>query len=423
MFFSKMGRYDVSTMDRCKSHIQFAVAVFCGVLVSLLLASPVTVAAQAGHLDTSFANKGIFVDNFDGASAAATAVALQSDGKIVVAGEKGGQNTTAARGIVVRLTTDGKLDDAFGTAGVVSIRFGSIDSTTTGMAIQSDGKIVVSGHGIGAGNGLVARLDTDGGLDTTFGSGGFIVLFPNGPGPLVIQSDGKIVMAGGAAGVPALLRFTSSGQLDTTFGSGGAAALAFGGNLGLQPNGKFLVAGGGLLARYNTNGTLDTTFGTAGQAATLASPAFAFESNGEVVTAGSIVTKASLNGNFSGFGLSRVGRNGVTDTTFGTRGNVVTSFPGLQSASAGSIVIQSNGDLVAGGTAASSSIQASFALARYLADSQRDMTFGTQGIDTTSFGNSTTAGISGLAIQTDGKIVAVGSDRAGNLIVARYLGH
>jgi hypothetical protein len=89
----------------------------------------------------------------------------------------------------------------------------------------------------------------------------------------------------------------------------------------------------------------------------LASLAVALQSNGEVVTAGSIVTKASLNGKLSGFGLSRVGNNGVIDTTFGTRGNVVTSFPGFQSASAGSIVIQSNGDLVAGGTAASSSMQ------------------------------------------------------------------
>lgn len=248
------------------------------------------------------------------------------------------------------------------------------------------------------------------------------MLFPNGPGPLVIQSDGKIVMAGGAAGVPASLRFTSSGQLDTTFGSGGAAALAFGGNLGLQPDGKFLVAGGGLLARYNTNGTLDTTFGTAGQAATLASPAFVLQSNGDIVTAGSIVTRASLNRNFSGFGLSRVGTNGVIDATFGTRGNVVTSFPGFQSASAGSIVIQSNGDLLAGGTAASSSMQASFALARYLVTGQLDMTFGTKGLVTTSFGTSDMASISGLAIQTDGKIVAAGSDSAGNLIVTRYLG-
>jgi hypothetical protein len=62
------------------------------------------------------------------------------------------------------------------------------------------------------------------------------------------------------------------------------------------------------------------------------------------------------------------------------------------------------------------------ALARYLANGHRDMTFGTQGLVTTSFGNSTTAGISGPAIQTDGKIVAVGSDSAG-LIVARYLEH
>ena len=391
-------------------------------VMGLFLAAASTIAAgQAGKLDSTFGQNGLFLDPFNGATGSATAVAVQTDGKIVVAGEKGGQNTTAAKGIVVRLTTDGKLDDSFGTAGVVSIKFGSIDSTTDGMAIQSDGKIVVSGHGIGAGNGLVARLDTDGSLDTTFGSGGFIVLFPNGPGPLVIQSDGKIVMAGGASGKLALLRFTTSGQLDTTFGTGGVVALAFAGNLRLQPDGKFLVAGGGLLARYNTNGTLDMTFWTAGQAATLASPAFALQSNGDVVTAGGIVTKASLNGNFSGFGLSRVGTNGVIDAMFGTRGNVVTSFPGFQSASASSIVIQSNGDLVAGGTAASSN-HASFALARYLSTGKLDTTFGIGGLVTTGFG-ATAANISALALQSDGKIVAAGTDGAGDLVVARYLGN
>jgi len=181
-----------------------------------------------------------------------TAVALQSDGKIVVAGEKGGQNTTAARDIVVRLTTDGKLDDTFGRAGLVSIRLGSIDSTTTGhgdsvrwkdrrLRSRNGGR---NRFGCSPGHGWQPRYDLR----------GFIVLFPNRPGPLVIHSDSKMVMAGGAAGDRALLRFTSSGQLDTTFGSGGAAALAFWGNLGLQPDGKFLVAGSGLLARYNPNG-------------------------------------------------------------------------------------------------------------------------------------------------------------------------
>jgi len=189
--------------------------------------------------------------------------------------------------------------------------------------------------------------------------------------------------------------------------------LAFGGNLGLQPDGKFLVAGGGLLARYNTNGTLYTTFGTAGQAATLASPAFALQSNGVVVTADSIVTKAPLNGNFSGSGLSRVGSNGVIDTTFGTRGSVVTSFPGFQSASAGSIAIQSNGDLVAGGTAASSSMQAFFALATYLVTGQLDMTFGTK------VRKSWLTPV--LELPVGRASLQPAADSAGNLIVTRYL--
>src|SRR5205823_5199649 len=135
----------------------------------------------------------------------------------------------------------------------------------------------------------VARYNADGSLDTTFGSGGTVTT-NFGPGAtyddadgVAIQSDGKIVVAGtcnrgGSDNVFAVARYNADGSLDSTFGSGGTVTTDFG--LGgsddsayavaLQPDGKIVAAGatylGGVpgdfaLARYNPDGTLDSTFG------------------------------------------------------------------------------------------------------------------------------------------------------------------
>ena len=321
----------------------------------------------------------------------------------------------------------------------MSIKFGDVNNSLMGMAIQSDDKIVVAGAGLGGGSGQLVRLDSDGSFDSTFGNNGFVALFPATPGPLVIQPNGQIVLVGTGlvrgVGGPEMQRFNSNGQLDTTFGKGGSVALVFGGSaIALQNDGKFLITssgfgfGSGTLVRYNSDGSLDTGFGISGQESTLAAPGLATEFDvpgvfvGQIVTAGSITTKASLSGNASGFALMRFDANGDIDATFGTRGGVVTSFPRLPVAAAGTIVTQPNGDIVAGGSAGSSVGRASFALARYLKTGKLDTTFGIGGLVTTSFGSNTTAVINALALQTDGKIVTAGTNGAGDLVVARYLG-
>jgi len=116
----------------------------------------------------------------------------------------------------------------------------------TGVAIQSDGKIVASSFQLEEGL-IVARFNTNGTLDTSFGSGGSAVttifgdiIFPPQPGALVIQPDGKILLA-----CLGLLRYNANGRLDTTFGNGGAAETAERPvALALQADGKILVAGG-----------------------------------------------------------------------------------------------------------------------------------------------------------------------------------
>jgi uncharacterized delta-60 repeat protein len=404
--------------------IDYKRAVARSVLTSVMLAATSGLAfGQAGQLDPTFANQGIFSDNFSGATGIASAVALQSDGKIVAAGNTGTTNSTEGDGAVVRLNTDGSLDSTFGSGGIVTVRFGDLDNFTAGLAIQSDGKIVISGSSEESGSVLV-RLNTDGSFDGSFGIAG-VVRLTGTAGPLVLVAEGKIVIAESVG----MQRFDTNGQLDTTFGTNGTAPLiGFGaGSLALLSNGKFLVASGGsfsgTVARYSSNGSLDTTFGTSGQEATLAAPGIVVQSNGAIVTAGSIVTQTLSTGNASAFGLTRFNAGGTIDATFGAHGAVVTSFPGFLVASAFPLAEQTNGDIVAAGSASGGGTQpaGSFALARYQTDGQLDTTFGTGGLVTTSFGANTNASIAAVVIQSDGKIVVAGSNSLGNFVVARYL--
>jgi uncharacterized delta-60 repeat protein len=183
----------------------------------------------------------------------------------------------------------------------------------------------------------------------------------------------------------------------------------------------------GSITRYNANGSLDTSFGISGQAASVASAAgIAFQSDGKIIVAGTITSSLIVGGNATGFGLVRYSANGSIDTSFGTRGGVITGFP---TAGAGfSLAIQSNDDVVvAGETLGSGENTASLAVARYTNAGVLDTTFGSGGKTVTSLGNNTVSWLSGLALQTDGKIVAVGNTGANtgefvdNFVVARYL--
>jgi uncharacterized delta-60 repeat protein len=383
----------------------------------VLTAAPSIALAQAGQLDTSFGSNGIFASNFGSSSLVfGTSVALQSDGKIVVGGEAGNP------GIVVRLNSNGTLDTSFGSGGVVSIRFRDVQNITVGVAVQTDQKILVVGTGL-PNNGQLIRLNTNGSFDTSFANGGSVGLALT-PAALALQSDGKIIVDGAieGQGTRVMTRFTSEGQVDTTFGNGGTAGLVAGaGAIALQVNGKILI-GGGPLSRYNTDGSLDTSFGINGQVADLAGPAaVAVQGNGQIVTAGTITSSVSLSGAVTGFGLTEFFPTGSPTSLFGVHGGAITTFPSFGSAAASSMAIQSNGSIVAAGTASSSPQNSVFALARYVSNGRLDNSFGTSGKVTTSFGNNTNASISAIVLQSDGKIVAVGT-AGSDLVVARYLG-
>jgi uncharacterized delta-60 repeat protein len=308
------------------------------------------------------------------------------------------------------------------------------------VAIQSDGRIVAAGVVEGGALGL-ARYDTDGTPDTTFGIDGVVTTDltsgwdeANG---VAIQANGKIVVAGRAApGNPwrpwfALARFRSDGTLDESFGDGGIVLTKFGVSgvahaIVLQPNHRIVVAGtnggGFALARYHADGSLDASFGKGGKVATLLpgdAPgnvnAIALQPDGKIVAAGAY--------DFFQFALARFKVHGGLDETFGDDGFVVTDVGKGGEQWASGVVIQPNGKILAVGSEGPHEYGEDpprFVLTRYRPSGILDPAFGGgDGKLTTSFEDGATAG--GVAAQADGKIVVVGNNAWGSFALARYL--
>ncbi len=217
-----------------------------------------------GSLDTSFGTGGLVTTNFGGSESQGFAVALQKDGKIVVAGISGDPTDFA----VARYNRDGSLDASFGTGGLVTTDFGG-DDVGLAVALQKDGKIVVAGRGGPTPDFAVARYNTDGSLDASFGTGGLVttnfgVLSSDSGRAIAIQKDGKIVVTGDSGGDFAVARYNRDGSLDSTFNPTGSlpgtVTTNFGGNsfgraVVIQKDGKIVVAGQGeddnfAVARY-----------------------------------------------------------------------------------------------------------------------------------------------------------------------------
>jgi uncharacterized delta-60 repeat protein len=270
-------------------------------------------------------------------------------------------------------------------------------------------------------------------LDTTFGTNG-IASVPLNAALLALQSDGKVIVTGGRLGTASMARLNSNGQPDTTFGTGGVAPLvSFGSSaIALQSDGKIVIGSGaaffgpaGALARYNKDGSVDKSFGISGQAASVAAPsAITVQSDGKILAVGADTSKVSATGNSTGFGLVRFNPDGSIDTTFGTRGGAITGFPKTTVTSAFAAALQPNGDIVAAGQAGNNNtrLTESFALARYVGSGQLDSTFGNGGSVTTSFGSNANAFITSIVLQSDDKIVVAGTNGGTLLEVARYLG-
>ena len=354
-----------------------------------------------GTVDTSFGTGGkLIVPAFQQAEA----IAIQPDGKILVGGTGFCCSPGATSGaVLIRLNPDGSFDSSFGNGGVVETTFLVAGLETfpgfVSLAIQPDGKILAAGEVFGGFEAqfdfVLARFNSNGSLDPTFGIGGKVTTDIAGGidqvKALVLQLDGRIVL-GGISRSPispdkfTLVRYTTTGMLDSMFGTGGKVTTDFGGSfahlfsLDLHTDGRIVAAGRTrslntgndlALARYNANGTLDPTFGNAGKVITDffglddSALAVAIQQDGRVVAVGHAVRfPTSAAGDFA---VVRYNIDGSPDSTFGTNGNTFTDFFGFTDG-AMAIVIDSRGDIVAAGFArrANQDDAEDFALVRYL---------------------------------------------------------
>jgi uncharacterized delta-60 repeat protein len=263
-----------------------------------------------GTLDPSFGSGGKVTTDLLGFDDQAFALARQPDGKLVAAGEAGADFALA------RYNPDGTLDPSFGSGGVVTTDFAGSTDRVEALALQSDGKVVAAGQAF-SGAGLdfaVARYHPDGTLDASFGSGGKVTTDLAGGDDagffsIAVLAGGKLAALGSGATATGqdftLARYQPNGTLDATFGSGGKVSTDFAGGddigigLVVQPSGK-LVAGGYdwigavrdfALARYKPNGTLDATFGRRGKVTTDfggddAATTLASQPDGKLIAAG-----------------------------------------------------------------------------------------------------------------------------------------
>ena len=417
---------------------------------------------SGGVLDTTFANNGVLLAGLSDAAAQAHAVAIQPDGKIVVAGQAAyfTNNSQAYTVALARLNPDGSLDGSFGSNGTVTTVLNSAE-VANALAIDANGKIVAAGSLAGGGPDFaLARYNADGSLDASFGSGGTTAV-PVGygvdqPNAVRIQSDGKIVVAGyaddsGSREQFALARFSTNGSLDTSFGSSGIVITTFGSppsvteayGAGVQPDGKIVAAGLAIAtsgssvtsdlaaARYNTNGALDFSFGSLGRTqanvggSTLdVGYAMVIQPDGKIIVAGGagigdLPGPADYWANVNSFvALARFDTTGALDTTFGNNGTVVTEV-GAYSDFATSLALQPDGKIVVAGASRNGNYK--WFAQRYNADGSLDTSYGNNGSTLLDFGSGNNEVANGLALDSFGRAVIAG-DAGGFFGVARLQG-
>jgi uncharacterized delta-60 repeat protein len=420
-----------------------------------------------GSLDTGFAGDGRQTTDFGSFSVAFGALAIHPDGKIAAAGFAVPNSEEFA---LARYQTDGELDETFSDDGMVTTGFPDLEfrSRDTGeaVAVQPDGKILVAGGSDVGGGGCCAnfaltRFDSDGTPDFSFGSGGTAITDFGGSAlatGVAVQADGKIVTVGPGRSVDgfAVARYNPDGSPDTSFSGDGKRVdnfsldgIAQANDVAIQADGKIVVVGevvfagneGFAVARYDPDdGSLDSGFSGDGYTtAPVGGPetdddarAVAIQPDGKIVAAG--VALNPDEGGSRGFALARLDSDGDLDPSFSGDGTLTTRIPGAGSqavnsgdgAEAEAVALQPDGKIVAVGSAYGQDFEdgTDFALARYESGGEPDTTFSGDGQKTTDIGDGSQDVAKGVVIQPDGGIVAVGSGGGGffdtDFVLARY---
>ncbi len=388
---------------------------------------PSTSFAAPGELDLTFSGDGKLTDRVG----SAYGVAIQPDGKIVVVG--GSTSWDNADDFQIsRYNPDGTPDTTFGVGtGRVTTDFGGNYEISSRVVIQPDGKILVAGasqNSVFMGGLAMARYNPDGSLDTAFGggSGKVLTIAPcwrsarGGGVDIAIQPNGKIVAVVGSTDYDEdcetegfLFRYHQDGSPDASMGIVSAERAML--SVLIQPSDGKIVTSEWFqrFKRFDSDGSFDTDFGSAGILTlppnfSLAGP-MAFDTAGKIVAGGYY-----YNGSTYPVALFRFSSNGSPDSSFD--GDGIVTIPSLRGV--GAIVIQSNGKIIVAGSA-NSFPNYNFALARYNSNGSLDSTFGSGGVRTLDFNNSSDY-IADATLDGSGRAVVVGGSD-GKFAIARFL--
>ncbi|PYS89242.1 MAG: hypothetical protein DMF62_07780 [Acidobacteria bacterium] len=398
-----------------------------------LLAAGTRLFSVSTVFDQNFAyGVGYRIDSFSSKYDVCRASVVQPDGKIVLVGE-----VAEIRFGIMRLNVDGSPDLSFNSTGRAFTQTGPLSiGEATAVSLQTDGKIVVAGGANG--HLVVARFNSNGSLDTGFDGIGYVESFGIGGGPvedyaMAIQSDGKIIAGGttlSGLGDFGVVRFNSNGTPDNSFNGTGQVITSIGTSsddlksITIQNDGK-IIAGGttfendtvyysAVLVRYNTNGSLDTTFNGTGISINRIDGAswdvfsrsqVKVQSNGGIVFAGGVASSPWYK-----MAILRLNSNGTLDTSFNSTGKLVMSFGSFDSG-LNALALQSDGKLVAAGWSdgnESGGVEYSLAiLLRLNTNGTLDSSFHGNGITTVKDGLGSFA--NSVSIQPNGKILVAGS--------------
>ncbi|GIX41281.1 MAG: hypothetical protein KatS3mg129_1014 [Leptospiraceae bacterium] len=401
-----------------------------------------------GELDPNFGNNGVTITSFGTTEYRANSTVIQTDGKILVAGSYKSEHANHDI-FIARYNSNGSIDNSFGTDGFVKTEISLASDFVSKIILQTDGKILVLGsyfNGTDKTDIYIVRYNPDGSLDNTFGTNGIIKknigASYDEPKGMVLQSDGKILVAGsydnGSNYDIFIARYNSDGSYDNSFGTNGISTLAIVINnhnwmedVVLQSDGKILMTGyiklGSddkiFIARFNSDGSYDNSFGTnpsfnyittnVGSSLEQASK-ITLQPDGKILIAG-----IYHNGSNYDIFIARYNSNGSLDNSFATNGFKKFNI-GDDTDEVHSLALQFDGKILVAGVYNNGSNEATY-ITRYHSEGTLDTSFGNNGIVTKSF--SSYVEKLEMVIQSDKKIILTGYTKNGSdydIFLLRY---
>jgi uncharacterized delta-60 repeat protein len=378
-----------------------------------------------GTADLALSANGIALASIIGSNDDSRDIAILADGKILLGGSSitnFGESSFA----ILKLNANGTVDNSFNADGKALNEFAGYDAYAYSIAVQSDGKILMGGSVDFIGNDqfAVMRLTANGDPDNSFDGDGKLILNVQGlVEKIIIQPDGKILLAGTSNSKATLVRLNSDGTLDNAFGLNGIVAINItefsqGTSVALQSDGKIVFAGGEassgrsqvFVARYNADGSPDNTFDGDGlltpnlNSTTSLGQSLVIQPDGKIVIggyAGSAPGSTSFD-----FLFVRFNSDGSFDNSFGTQGIVKIDYGNNNYDNLFDIALQPDGKIIGGGTTRTGAED--YAVVRILADGTPDASFNGNGRILLPITQNFNEVVRELALQPDGKILVTG---------------